>query len=587
MSGPSPAGTRSATTAAARRGLAGWWRWLTEPAYGAEPVAPFTAYTVAQGFGVAIWFAYFFTGGAGESRFVNVLSTALIVALMAAWLLAAAKARHNREQLFRLWSGWLPAGVAVLGVTMFADGLRVTVLPYVSVAYIVIASLMFQPRYTIALACLAAIAPALRHSWWNMVMDLDPVPYATAAVNPVMLIAAGYIAAARTRADERLRRNLAEANERLAAQAASLQQALEVARLGELRFRAFSDHAPVALALFDEQGRPTFRNAFARQVFGTPSAAQFDEDEYARVQACIGAAANEGRTSTLDYRQRDRDGRLRHLSGVFFPVEGSGAGAIVLDVTRERALALQAMRVQQAETLGTLTGGIAHDFNNLLTVILGNLYLIETELPEGSPAKPLLNDIRLAGERGAELVQRLLLYARPSVERWETVDLGTLLAEATRLVRPAMDRTSLTVEYPATPCYVRGDFASLEQVLMNLLLNARDAVAGGGAVDVRVETRDLAGDEPMADGPSLAGRFHVISIHDSGPGIPPDVLPRIFDPFFTTKEVGKGTGLGLTTSAAMVRAHGGALDVETAAGEGTTFRVFLPAYEAEVAGATA
>jgi signal transduction histidine kinase len=585
MSAAAPPARPPAAAVQPRRGIGGWWRWFAEPSYGAEPVQPFVAFTLAQSIGAAIWLSYILTGGAGESRFVNVLAVTLVVVAATGWATAAALVRRNRERLFLLWSIMLPVATAILGVAMFADGMRVSILPYVSVANIVIASMMFQPRYTIAIAFLAAVAPVLRHTWWNAEMDLRPIPYAMATAMPVLVVAAGFISAAKTRAEERLRRNLREANERMATQAASLERALETARLSEARFLAFSDHAPVAMALFDTRGRPTFTSTFAAEVFGTPSSTQFDEEEYARVQACIREAANEGRTSTLEYRQRDREGRLRYLSGVFFPVEGAGAGAIVLDVTRERALAAQALRVQQVETLGTLTGGIAHDFNNLLTVILGNLYLVEAELPDESPAKPLIDDIRIAGERGADLVRRLLLYSRPNVERWETIELGALLAEAATLVRPVMGKTSLTVDYPPAPCHVRGDFGSLEQVLMNLLLNARDALSGSGEVRLSIETRTLTGEEPVADGVPGAGRFHIIAVHDNGPGIASDVLPRIFDPYFTTKEVGKGTGLGLTTSAAMVRAHGGALDVETVPGEGTTFRVLLPAYEVAVAAA--
>jgi len=264
------------------------------------------------------------------------------------------------------------------------------------------------------------------------------------------------------------------------------------------------------------------------------------------------------------------------------PVRGAGTFLDITDRRRieaERAnLEIQMRQSQKLESLGVFAGGIAHDFNNLLTAVLGNLYLLRKEV--SGPQAELLNEAQHAAERGAELVRRLLTYARPEVEDSELVHLTPLLAETTSLARSMLTpQTTLVVRRGPTDDAVRGSWTSLQQVLLNLMMNARDAMPDGGTLTV---TRRLVNVGPRHRwaAPELPrGRYHMISIADTGHGMSQEVLDRIFDPFYTTKGVGKGSGLGLSTALGIARAHGGWLSVETSMGMGSTFRLLLPVVE--------
>lgn len=247
------------------------------------------------------------------------------------------------------------------------------------------------------------------------------------------------------------------------------------------------------------------------------------------------------------------------------------------DVTDRRRAESALLQAQKLESLGVLAGGIAHDFNNLLTTILGNLYLLRNELPEGSPLAAYADDSKMAAERGADLVRRLLGFSRPGLRSHDISSLEHLFRETASLVQRTLG-PSVELVFEASPedDRVVGEFGSLQQVLVNLLLNARDAMPAGGTIRVSRRLRDIAA-EPIWTQRGLApGRFHEILVSDSGTGMTRDVLQRIFDPFFTTKGVGKGTGLGLSTSLSIVRAHGGWLEAEGEEGMGSTFRMLLP-----------
>jgi PAS domain S-box-containing protein len=247
------------------------------------------------------------------------------------------------------------------------------------------------------------------------------------------------------------------------------------------------------------------------------------------------------------------------------------------DVTDRRRAEAALLQAQKLESLGVLAGGIAHDFNNLLTTILGNLYLLDGELPEGSPLRVYTTDSRIAGERGADLVRRLLGFSRPGVQVRDAVPLDTLISETVALVQRTLG-PSVTLEIQSTSPSgsVAGEFGALQQVLVNLLLNARDAMPSGGTIVLSHGLIEVNA-EPIWEQRGMApGFYREIFVTDTGHGMARDVVRRIFDPFFTTKGVGKGTGLGLSTSLSIVRAHGGWLDAESEEGEGSTFRLVLP-----------
>lgn len=261
------------------------------------------------------------------------------------------------------------------------------------------------------------------------------------------------------------------------------------------------------------------------------------------------------------------------------PLRGAGT---FLDITDRKLadeerirLEQQVRQSQKLESLGVFAGGIAHDFNNLLTAVLGNLFLLEEGLTEEQ--HELLLDARLAAERGAELVKRLLTFARPEVSEVETVHLDGLLHETAALARSALTPSiRLIVQRGAGDPVIRGSWTSLQQVLVNLMVNARDAMPGGGTITVARRIEAVGPRHRWAPPDLPRGRYHLVTVTDTGEGIAPDNLDRIFDPFFTTKGVGRGSGLGLPTALGIARAHGGWLTVESTPGSGTTFRLLLP-----------
>jgi signal transduction histidine kinase len=248
------------------------------------------------------------------------------------------------------------------------------------------------------------------------------------------------------------------------------------------------------------------------------------------------------------------------------------------DVTDRRRAEAALLQAQKIESLGVLAGGIAHDFNNLLTTILGNLFLLDRELEPNSALKAYTNDARVASERGADLVKRMLGFSRPGMHAREEVSLDMLFGETASLVQRTLGpAVALVIEPAPAPDRTAGEFSALQQVIVNLLLNARDAMPEGGRIVLRRGLCEIAADQIWHQRGVEPGRFHEITIADQGVGMSRDLVQRIFDPFFTTKGVGKGTGLGLSTAFSIVRAQGGWLEVESKEGAGSTFRILLPA----------
>ncbi len=291
-------------------------------------------------------------------------------------------------------------------------------------------------------------------------------------------------------------------------------------------------------------------------------------------------AALSGEVRNIEFRASAGKLAWRRFSAVFFPM-ADGAAAIGIDITREHALRERMARVDQVEMLGTLAGGIAHDFNNLLTAILGNLYLLDLELPAASPLRDYTGAASEAGAGGAALVRQLLDYSRPRDDPFEDVDFGEVVDATIRIAAAALRSIEVELRPCHEPVIVRGQSGALQQVLLNLVMNACDVMADGGTLTLACEH------QPPGVGHSQAGDWWAIRVQDTGPGIPPADLPRIFDPFFTTKEAGKGTGLGLATVASIVRNHGGWIEVESSPATGTAFIIGLPAVAATVGPAVA
>ncbi len=234
----------------------------------------------------------------------------------------------------------------------------------------------------------------------------------------------------------------------------------------------------------------------------------------------------------------------------------------------------QLRQAQKLEAVGRLAAGVAHDFNNLLGAMLSYVSLAQTALPPHSEARADLLEIKHLAGRAAELVRQLLAFSRQQVLSQEVLNLRDIVHECLSLLRHLVgDGVSIAAQYDGTPWNIKGDRTRLEQVLMNLALNARDAMPRGGMLTI--STSNVTVEEPGLPGmPPQSGEY--VRLRVSGSGIPPDALPKVFEPFFTTKEPGKGTGLGLATVYGIVEQSGGCIFAESQRGDGATFTIFLP-----------
>jgi PAS domain S-box-containing protein len=245
------------------------------------------------------------------------------------------------------------------------------------------------------------------------------------------------------------------------------------------------------------------------------------------------------------------------------------------DLTERYRIEAEIRRTQKMEALGQLTGGIAHDFNNLLTVISGNAELLADADCDPEETPILAAEISQAAERGADLTQRLLTFAQRQPLKPSYVRVDEVLSELMPLVRRAVEANiDIEADFRAAGFSVLADRALLEGAVLNLVINARDAMPQGGAVTIRSEVRGAEDSEdPLAVGQDVVA----VTVADNGPGMPPDVLSRVFEPFFTTKGPGQGTGLGLAMVYGFAQQSGGLAKVETALGEGTSVSIILPA----------
>ena len=235
---------------------------------------------------------------------------------------------------------------------------------------------------------------------------------------------------------------------------------------------------------------------------------------------------------------------------------------------------------QKMEAVGQLAGGIAHDFNNLLAVILNYTGFVVEELPKGDSRREDLEEVVRAAERGSNLTRQLLTFSRKDVSRVSKVNLNDVLDGMRKLFdRTLRESIAVTIDPAPDLLPVNVDVSRIEQILMNLAVNARDAMGGGGRFDIRTENVTVTPDVMELHAGLRLGRYVKLTVSDTGVGMTPEVQARAFEPFFTTKDVGEGTGLGLATTYAIVTEAGGDIAVYSEPGKGVTFSIYLPAVE--------
>ncbi len=351
---------------------------------------------------------------------------------------------------------------------------------------------------------------------------------------------------------------------------------------------ALLDAAHEAIMVKDLDDRIVYWNAGAEATFGWSAAeaigqrsrellhldqARFDVAHEAllvkgRWQGELLKRSKPGREVTVDARWTlllDREGRPKSVL------------AFNADTTERKRMERHFLRAQRLESLGTLAGGIAHDLNNALAPVLMAIEILKEDQPD--PAKlDTLAILESSVKRSADMVRQVLTFARGSEGKWAMINILTLVREVNKIVAETFPKNidfTLNIEHDPWP--IRADATQLHQVLLNLCVNARDAMPSGGRITVKVKNLSIdeiyAGMNPEA----RPGPYVVLRVEDTGTGMPPEVLDRIFEPFYTTKESGRGTGLGLATTHSIVQGHGGFIHVYSEMGRGTTFKVYLPA----------
>ena len=310
---------------------------------------------------------------------------------------------------------------------------------------------------------------------------------------------------------------------------------------------------------------------------------------HARIRA---AAAAEGVVSVGEARHRKKDGTIFDVHVTSSPLIFGGRPAVLamaIDITeRKRAAAAleklegQLRQSQKMEAIGQLAGGVAHDFNNLLGVIIGYSELLLRDLAAGSPGARRMTEIRNAADRAAGLTRQLLAFSRRQVLQPRVLDLNAVVSEAREMLARVISENVaiITVLAPGLG-RVRADPGQIHQVILNFAVNARDAMPAGGTLTLETRNVDLDRAAAGRHAGLAPGRYVALLVGDTGHGMPPEILEHLFEPFFTTKEQGHGTGLGLATVYGVVTQSGGHVEVESAVGRGTTFKVYLPLAEAE------
>jgi PAS domain S-box-containing protein len=355
------------------------------------------------------------------------------------------------------------------------------------------------------------------------------------------------------------------------------------------RLQTLLENSPTGIYLKDAEGRYLLLNREYARILGADAADVLGKTDMQLMPAAVaeklrrndlavlmtGAPINIEKTMVVN-------GEDRHFISTKFPLFDSrgwpvAVGSMSIDITDRRRLEEQLLHSQKMDSIGRLAGGIAHDFNNLLTAIIGYAELAEMRVGPEHPVIGDIKQIRNAGERAASLTAQLLSFARKHVQERQIVNLNLLALQMHSILeRVVGEQIQVVTDLQEDLWSVYCDTSQFEQVMLNLVVNARDSISGFGEIQIR--TRNVSIEAPLKaiDGDVERGDYALVSISDTGSGIDPKTLENIFEPFFTTKEKGRGTGLGLATVYGIVRQHDGQLVVETSAGTGSTFHVYLP-----------
>ncbi|MFA6960991.1 MAG: response regulator [Opitutaceae bacterium] len=383
-------------------------------------------------------------------------------------------------------------------------------------------------------------------------------------------------------------RALREAHEHTMAAAA-----LAALRRSEERFREMAERIGSVFYSIDlHTGHHSYVSPAYEQIWGLAATALYAQpDQWITAvviedrPAVLGAYAQlaRGMEHSIEYRIRRPDGTLRWIEDRGYLIhEPDGnmkrAVGVATDITRRHQLEAQLRQAQKMEAVGQLAGGVAHDFNNILTVVIGWARLLLNRESMPPDAIGPLTEIFNAGNRAANLTRQLLVFSNKQTIERQTIDLNHITGEISEMLRRLIgEHITLNLVQSPLPCLAEADAGMIEQVLMNLAVNARDAMPRGGTLTISTGTIVVDEVSARCHPGAHAGNFACLNVSDTGCGIAPENLQKIFEPFFTTKEPGQGTGLGLAMVAGIVKQHQGWIELESTRDVGTRFRILLPA----------
>ncbi len=359
-------------------------------------------------------------------------------------------------------------------------------------------------------------------------------------------------------------------------------------------FRLITENAADLIAVVDAQGNRLYNSPSYQKVLGytteeLQSSSPFEQihpDDRAEVEEASKEAFLAGVGRRIEYRMRHKDGSWRNLestASAILNAEGKVEHVVIVnrDITARRQLEGQFHQAQKMEAVGRLSGGIAHDFNNLLGVITGYSEVMQEQLEPDHPLRTCVDEVLGAARRAAELTRQLLVFSRQQVLEPRVLNLNVVVSDMEKMLcRLIGEDIELTTTLDPELGRVKADVSQVEQTVMNLAVNARDAMPQGGKLTIETHNKEI--DPAFAQShsfPVRQGHYVLLSVTDTGVGMDSVTQSRMFEPFYTTKEKGKGTGLGLSTVYGVVKQSGGYIDVVSELGHGTTFKIYLPSVE--------
>ncbi|HTD85323.1 MAG TPA: PAS domain S-box protein, partial [Candidatus Binatia bacterium] len=359
----------------------------------------------------------------------------------------------------------------------------------------------------------------------------------------------------------------------------------EALEKSEAYFRRLTEYSLDVITILDANATILYESPSIQQVFGY-TAPEYrghqlfefvhPEDVESLKAAFASTVDDPSDMPRLNFRFRRKDGEWRHVEGIGKNLLGDSVVAAIVfnsrDITERRKLEEQFLQSQKVQAIGQLAGGVAHDFNNILTAIIGHTELMLQRLPTGDSLHGNADEIQKAAHRAAGLTRQLLAFSRKQVLQPKVIDINAVIADMNKMLQRLLgENIKLVTNADPQLGRVKADRSQMEQVLLNLAVNARDAMPKGGTLTIGTENVGLGTNSDAG-----AGHYVLVSVRDTGVGMSREVQARVFEPFFTTKELGKGTGLGLATCHGIIKQSGGHIGVFSELGKGTTFKVLLP-----------